>query len=95
VSGGRCAWRSDAPYVECALGREKFPAPEKSPIVYSRARDGMLQALDPSDSHLLLGASFCRSAKVAATPNLKLNDSGEYVSTQIINIDDELVVHAN
>lgn len=95
VSGGRCAWRSDAPYVECALGRELFPKPETSPIVYSRARDGMLQALDPSDSHLLLGAPFCRSAKAASTPNLKLNEAGEYISTQIINIDDELVVHAN
>lgn len=93
VCGGRCIWRSDAPYVDCAVGIDMFPTNRTIPIVYCRARDGLLQALDPNGCHLLLGGAFCNNG-ISVTPNLRVTDAGEYIALGNIHIDDELSVYS-
>ena len=93
VCGGKCIWRSDAPYVDCADGADMFPTTRDTPVVYCRARDGLLQALDPNGCHLLLGGGFFSNGE-KVTPNVRVTDAGEYIAVDNILIGEELSVYS-
>lgn len=95
VFTGHIIWKSNIAYKRCQTA-ERFFTPDntETPIAYTRAPDGTIQAVQAGGSHLLLAGACCRTDS-EADPNLSLTDAGEYVAISPITTGDELVVQGN
>lgn len=92
VFAGDSVWRSGVPYEDCRVAGELSGVRQRQgPLGYCRARDGMIQVLDSSDTHMLLGGSLCRTAAEGGRPNVHMRDSGDYYATKMIRHGHEIV----